>query len=314
MENTLLFQKNDLILLWVVFSAMGVGIGLPEFGRGFAPYSLYFMMFLLFFSFLKIDFAMVLKNMKKMTSVLFVLCLLKLVVLPAGLYFFAQAIWPEYALPVLLLSGISTGVVAPFISGLLNASTLMVLMMTVISSLFVPFSLPALVKLLVGQTIEISFLSMVKILTMVVFLPAAGAFLLRRLVPSFLEKLIRAQFPVSLATFACINLGVFSKYSSFFMQRPVDLAGTILVAFILSVIYHVVGFLATWGMKKEDRLAGAASFAYMNNVVVVVFSSQFFGPLSPALAAIYMLPFFMMIVPARMAGNLFQKETNRSIL
>ena len=72
--------------------------------------------------------------------------------------------------PVLLLSGISTGVVAPFISGLLGASTLLVLMMVVVSSLLSPFSHPALVSLLVGRTIEISFLFMVKILAMVVFL------------------------------------------------------------------------------------------------------------------------------------------------
>jgi len=59
----------------------------------------------------------------------------------------------------------------------------------------------------------------------------------------------------------------------------------------------------TWGRKKEDRLAGAISFAYINNVLIIVFSSQFFGPLSPTLAAMYMLPFFTMILPARIMGN-----------
>ena len=84
------------------------------------------------------------------------------------------------------------------------------------------------------------------------------------------------------------------------------MAEAILVAFGLSVIYHTVGFLVTSGMKKEDQLAGAISFAYMNNVLVVVFSSQFFGPLTPALAALYMLPFFTMIVPARLVGHLLK--------
>jgi BASS family bile acid:Na+ symporter len=81
------------------------------------------------------------------------------------------------------------------------------------------------------------------------------------------------------------------------------LAESIIVVFLLSAIYHAVGFLVTWGMKKEDRLAGAVSFAYINNTLIVVFSSEFFGPLSPTLAAMYMLPFFMMIVPARIVGN-----------
>ena len=285
---------------------MAAGIGLPEYATLFLPYPLYLLMLLLFLSFLKIEFANALQEIRKMTSILFVLCLIKLLVLPTGLFFLTRAILPEYALPVLLLSGISTGVVAPFISGLLNASTLPVLMMVIVSSLLVPFSLPALVELLAGQTIDISFLSMVKTLAMLVFLPALAAILLRRWVPSFLKKLERVQFPVSLVIFACINLGVFGKYSSYFRQRPGKVAETLIVAFVLSAVYHIVGFMVTWGRKKEDRLAGAISFAYMNNVLIVVFSSQFFGPLSPTLAAVYILPFFTMIVPARIVGNLIR--------
>jgi len=301
-----LIQKKDLLLLLIIFSSIGVGIEFPNVGKGFIPYLLQFMMFLLFFSFLKIEFAQVLKNIRKTTSQIFVLCSFKLLILPIGLFFFAQAVWPQYAVPVLLLSGISTGVTAPFISSLLNASTLPVLMMVVISSFLVPFSLPALVSALIGRSFEISFLSMVKTLAMVVFLPAVGAILLRRGSPLALRKLEKAEFPVSLVIFACTNLGVFSKYSSFFNERPVELAGTILVAFILSILYHLAGFLVTWGRKKEDRLAGAISFAYMNNILVMVFSSEFFGPLSVALAAMYLLPFFTMIVPARIFGDIFK--------
>jgi BASS family bile acid:Na+ symporter len=283
---------------------MGVGIELPEFGRAFAPYPLYFMMFQLFFSFLGINFLQVFQETKKKAFILLILCLFKLCIIPLGLFFLTQALWPEYAVPVLLLSGISTGVLAPFISGLLEGSTLLVLMMVVVSSLLAPFSLPALVSLLIGRPIEISFLAMVRILAMVVFLPALAAILLRYLLPAFLEKMEKIQFPASLILIACINLGVFAKYSSYFTETPVKVAEAILVSFILSALYHLVGFLVTWGMKREDRLAGAISFAYMNNVLVIVFSAQYFGPLSPTLAALYMLPFFAMIVPARIVGRL----------
>jgi len=298
-----LFRKNDLILLLVVFVSMGVGIGLPKFGKIFAPYPLYFMMFQLFFSFLSINFFQAFQEMKKKVFILLILCLLKLCVIPVGLFLIAEVIWPEYAVPVLLLSGISTGVVAPIISGFVEASTSLVLVMVVVSSLIAPLSLPALVSPLAGQTIEIPFLTMVKILAMVIFLPAAAAILLRNLYPSILERLGRFQFPAALLAFASITLGVFAKYSSFFLKTPVVVAETILVAFVLSVIYHTVGFLATWRMKREDRLAGAISLAYMNNILVVAFSSHFFGPLSPALAALYLLPFFTMIVPARIFGR-----------
>ena len=301
-----MIRINDLVLVLVIFCAIAAGIGLPEYTTVFSPYPFILLMVVLFFSFLKIEFVNAFHEMRKVVSILFVLCLLKLLVLPVALFFLTRAVWPEYALPVLLLSGISTGVVAPFISSLLNASTLLVLMMVVISSLLAPFSLPALVKLLAGQTLDLSFSAMVKSLAMLVLLPALAATLLRYAAPSFPKKVERIQYPLSVVIFACINLGVFSRYSSYFRQRLEKVAEVVLIAFALSLVYHVVGLLVTWGRRGEDRLAGAVSLAYVNNVLIVVFSSQFFGPLSPTLAAVYMLPFFAMIVPARMVGDRFR--------
>jgi len=37
----------------------------------------------------------------------------------------------------------------------------------------------------------------------------------------------------------------------------------------------------------------------MNNVLVIVFASEFFGPLEPTVAAMYMIPFFGLILPIR---------------
>jgi BASS family bile acid:Na+ symporter len=264
------------------------------------------MMVQLFFSFIKIEFGEVVRNIGKDVSFLLILSLTKILVVPALLFLLTEAIWPKYALPVLLLSGISTGVVAPFVADILNASAIPVLTMVVVSSLLVPFSLPALVSLLAGGTLDISFFFMVKILVMVIFTPAVCVIVMRWRMPSFLEKLERVRFPISLAFFALINLGVFSKYSSFFLENPIEVASTILVAFALSAIHHGVGFLVTWGKEKEERLAGAVSFAYLNGILVIGFASQFLGPLAPALAAAYMLPFFVMIVPARIAGNLIK--------
>ena len=285
------------------FGSIGLAIAFPERFTAFLPYPLYLMMLFLFFSFLKVEFGKVLQHIKETISIIPILCLFKLVLLPAGLFYLFHLLWPKYAIPVLLLSGVSTGVMAPFISGLLNASTLLVLMMVVVSSLLVPFTLPALVKLLLGQDIEISFLLMVEMLVMVVFVPAAAAIFTRQFFPLFLKRLEKVQFPVSLVLLALVSFGIFPKYSSFFKERPVDLLEAVFVAYILSVIYHLVGFVATWSVKKGDRFGGAISFANMNNVLIIVFSAQFFGPLSPTLAAVYMLPFFMMILPLRAFGN-----------
>ena len=163
-------------------------------------------MLLLFLSFLKIEFANALQEIRKMTSILSILCLIKLLVLPTGLL-------PDPG----HLAGICSSCPAPFrdLHGRCRSIYLGPFECRHITGVddgdcFLPagpFLLPALVELLAGQTIDISFLSMVKTLAMLVFLPALAAILLRRRVPSFLKKLDRVQFPVSLVISPALTWG-----------------------------------------------------------------------------------------------------------
>ena len=111
------------------------------------------------------------------------------------------------------------------------------------------------------------------------------------------------QFPISLIVFSLINLGVFSKYSTYFFQNPGQILVAVALAYVLSVIYYLTGFILTPGRSRGEKLAAGVSMAAMNNVLVIVFSSRFFGPLSPTLAAMYMFPFFTMIVPIKLIAQ-----------
>ncbi len=302
---------KDLILFIVVFGSIGVAVLFPDTGLYFQPFLLYLMMSLLFLSFLTIDFRALLDRSTSALLRLGALVALKLLLLPAALYALCVLVLPDYAVPVLLLSGISTGVVAPFIADILDADMPQVLRMVVVTSLFVPFSLPCLAKVLAGAEITIPLDVMVRLLAMVVFVPIIGVLGVKRFVPGIIDKLVTRRFPISLVLFASINLGVFSKYSSFFFQQPGHLLVSVGVAYALAVIYYVVGFLLTPRWVLSQRVATAVSLAVMNNVLVIVFSSRFFGPLSPTLAAMYMFPFFTMIVPVRLAVNYFRSHPRR---
>jgi len=294
-----MFRLNDVILLLVIFSSMIGGILLPRFGSVFQPYPLYLMMFLLFLSFLSIKTDTVWQTIQHSSRAVLWLSLLKLIILPTAVYFLFRIFYPSYAVAVLLLTGISTGVVAPFISSLVQANGPLVLVIVVISSLMVPLTLPALVEFLVGQTIEISFVGMVRMLCLIVFVPILAVELFRRLIPGLLESLMKWRFPVSLIIFAVINLGVFSKYAGFFQQNPLIIMEATLVAFILGGIYLLVGFLVSWKESVKNQLSSIICLGNVNNVLVIVFASEFFGPLEPTLSAMYMIPFFGLILPLR---------------
>jgi BASS family bile acid:Na+ symporter len=297
-------RLNDLILLLVLFSSMMAGILAPDFGELFQPFPLYLMMLLLFVSLLPIRMEDIWEAVRSGWRGIFLLASVKIVLLPVAVFYLFRWLFPDYALGALLLTGISTGVVAPFISGLVGANSARVLVLVVVTSPLVPFTLPLLVKLLSEQAMTLSLAAMIRMLALVVFVPVAAVELLRRTLPGFLRKIDRRRFPVSLAVFAMINLAVFSRYSQFFHQRPATIAVATGLAVILGGVYVAVGLLVSWREPLEDRLAAAVSLGNMNNVLVIVFAARFFSPIEPTLAAMYMIPFFGLILPLRVFRRL----------
>jgi BASS family bile acid:Na+ symporter len=294
---------KDVILFTVIFGSAGAAVLFPGVGVLFQPYLLYFMMTLLFLSFLRIDFQALLDTSWPSVVQLGTLTAVKLIILPATLYWVTSLVYPDYAVPVLLLSGISTGVVAPFVANILAADVASVVRMVVVTSLIVPISLPCLVKLLAGVDVSIPLDGMMRMLSLVIFVPMGMVVVMKRFIPGVLERINTRQFPISLGLFALINLGVFSQYSHFFFDRPGQIGVSLAIAYMLSGVYYLTGLLVAPSRKPAERLAAGVSLALMNNVLVIVFSSRFFGPLSPTLAALYMFPFFTMIAPLKLITN-----------
>ncbi len=296
-------RLKDLILFVVVFGSMVVAIFYPATGEAFHPLLLPMMMLLLFLSFLGIDFSALMDTSRSALGRLGLLGVMKLIILPVGLYLVTQVVMPEFALPVLLLTGISTGVVAPFMGTLVDAHPTTIVRMVIVTSVLVPFTLPPLVKVLAGASLSIPVYVMVRLLAMVIFVPMVAVWVLRRVSPRLLDSIRQRQFPISMVLFAAVNLGVFSKYSVFFFRNPIQLFAAVGVAYVLSIVYYSAGFILSSRQDVKEQVAAGISMAIVNNVLVIVFSSEFFGPLAPTLAAMYMFPFFTLIVPFKLVAQ-----------
>lgn len=294
-----MFRLRDLILLIVIYSSLLVGIFFPRAGGIFQSFPLYCMMALLFLSFLSISLSDISQTLRSKGVVIGVFLFIRMILLPAAIFFAFRALWPGYSLSALLLTGISTGVVAPFISTLLQANTPLVLVVVVCSSLLVPFTLPPMVDIFCGRSMELSVWAMMRLLLIVVFVPVLLSQIMRKVSSRAVETLKQYQFPISLFLFAVTNMGIFSKYSNFFYQEPMSIVSATVVAFVLAALYLVAGILLSWGRPVEDQVAAVICLGIMNNVLVIVFSSQFFTPIEPTVAAMYMIPFFALIVPLR---------------
>ncbi len=284
---------------------MLAGIFLPHLGRYFQPYPFYCMMFLLFLSFLSLKLSSIGKTLRDHISLTVWLTFFKLVALPVLVFFILKVTYPRYATAGLLLSGVSTGVVAPFIATLVRSNGSLVLLMVVTTSLLVPFTLPLLVKVFLGRALDISLVAMMKMLSLIVFVPILAVEGCRKWFPGLTRILLRFRYPISLGIFAAINLGVFSRYAGYFGQQPGVLIGASFVALVLGAILFFLGILCPWRAEPMDRVASAIAAGNINNVLIIVFASHFFGPLEATVAAMYMVPFFLLIFPLRAYERIF---------
>ncbi|MBU1451455.1 MAG: bile acid:sodium symporter [Proteobacteria bacterium] len=297
-------RTRDLALIVVAFLGIAGGVFTPQWAVVFSPVTIYMMMTILYLSFLRIDFGALARLRRADLAELAWWGLIKLVLLPVALWFVFRWLAPGWALPVLLLSGVSAGVTAPFFSQLLGGDTARTLQLTVLTSVLVPLSLPALVELLAGAEINIPFGHMVRMLAQVIFIPLALAWLTRRLAPALVDFLGRVQFPLILALFFCINLGVFAPFAPFFFSQSGQVLAAAGIACGLAALYFgvvwLMGPLSGW---RLDLISCGCGLIFINNVLVVVFAANFFGPRNPLLAALYLLPLYVMLLPLRLLAS-----------
>ncbi|MGZ6290815.1 MAG: bile acid:sodium symporter family protein [Syntrophales bacterium] len=293
------FRINDLLLLIVVLSSMAAGIVFPNFSSLFQSLPIYCLMVLFALSYLSIELDIVWRTLKDHSKTILAFTVLKSLILPVAVFYIFKVIAPTYALSALLLIGVSTGVVAPFISNLVKGNSPLVLVVVVITSVLVPITLPALIHVVAARYAELSLIAMIRMLMLVIFVPILVVECLRRLTPGLLKHLMKRQFPLSLLLFAIINLGIFCRYSPLFKKDPSIIITASAVAVVLSAICCTVGILFFWKSSVENQLAGAVMLGNMNNVLVIVFSSEFFGPIEPIVAAMYIIPFFGLVMPLR---------------
>jgi len=293
------FRLNDVVLIVVVISSMVFAIVFPDFSSRFKEFPFYCLMINFFLSYLSIDLKAVWKTLRGHSLKILALSVLKLAVLPTVIYFIFYFIAPDYALAALLLGGVSSGVVSPMISNMVRGNSALVLIVVIITSVLVPFTLPAIIKIISAKEVAISFLAMLRMLATVIFIPIIAVEVIRYLMPRLVAPIMKIQFPLALITFALINLGVFYRYAPFFKKEPSMIILATVVASSLAAIFCVVGILVSRRSTLEDQLASVVILTNVNNVLVIVFSSEFFGPVEPLVAAMYMIPFFVVVIPLR---------------
>ena len=293
----MIYRIKDIVLLLVVFSSMVAGVAWPAETRFLGAYLSWMLMGLLFLAFLKVFPPTIWKTLRRYPLKLAMLVLAKLIVLPCIIYLAVVKLIPAYALSVLLLAGVCTGLSAPFFAGMVGASIPLVLAMTVVTTLLLPVTLPLIVKVLIGRELHFNLVGLAGLLAAMIFVPFLTSWLFRRVSPKLSDWMEEHSYPISLVLFAALNLGAFGLYAPFLRAHRAQVAFAVLLGFGLAALLASAGMILFRSSPPPERIAAAGALGWINNVLVIVIGSYFNDPLTSVMAALYMIPYYVLIIP-----------------
>ncbi|MDW0175701.1 MAG: arsenic resistance protein [Nitrososphaeraceae archaeon] len=305
--------KILLVLSFSILVSTISGIIFPSLGEFFSPYILVILGLLLFLNLIQLNFQDLISTFKK-PKFLFILCIMKVLVIPVTMYLITNQIYPKYALSVLLLSGISTGLGAPFVTNYVGGRLSIVVAMVIVTSLVVPFILPALVYILYNTEFSIPIFDMILLLVISLIVPLIGSGIIKKYLPTIATSINKSSLSISIILMALINLAIFSKFSDYFYLEFTFVTTTTVIAFALFAVFAITGYLImnlnNRGTSMKYKISGLIAISYVNNILVTVFAQQFFGSQVAALAAFYNMPYYIGIIFLKILYSKILKTKN----
>jgi bile acid:Na+ symporter, BASS family len=298
--------SSMVVLLSAIVSIVVGVVVFPTTGMSLEPYILVWLGGLLYVNLINLHPRHLVSAFRKPRT-LMVFTIGKLILLPCIVYVITSLVYPKLALSTTLLSGISTGLGAPFAINFIGAGEISTIAALVtISSLVVPVTLPLILYVFFEDTEEfvIPIYDIGFLLVTALFIPLFLGWSTRRYVPGVSKFVAGNSLFLSVIFIMLINFSMFARFSQYFFVVDQSLVLTSLIsASILFVIYLLVGYLLALSVKEQSiiatRINGIIAMTYINNILVFVVAERFFDIETAALAAFYNIPYYVGLLVLR---------------
>ncbi len=263
--------------IFVMAASLVIGLLVPQ-AKYLIAWNTFLLQVIFFLSCLKID----LKQMKgtaKDWRFLLLANVLMLVGFPFLTWLVVNPLYPDMGLALFLLAAMPVGMTAPLLVEVAGGKQSIAMVLTVTTSLLAPITIPLLTKLMYGATVAVDAVGMFKQLALVIFVPFILALIVRRLIPSAINKIKPATKPISIFLLGLLIIGAVAKQSVAIIALSKDwwqMFVAIGALYVFFLVTHLIGYYAFWWKKHDDKNTASISLVYMNFTLAIFLASQFF--------------------------------------
>lgn len=267
------FTENQMS---VVFLALIVGLLFPEQLNFLGNYSTHLLITVFFTSSLRLD-SKELFGYAKDWRMLLITNVFMLVILPFALYYPSLAFSQEWALALLILGAMPTGMTIALVADFFGGKTSLALVITATTSLLAPLTIPLIFKIAVDRIVPIPVLDMFWSLVLTIVIPFALAMLVKKAIPKKVSKYDHLIRTISVACFGILIAGIVAGSSgdTLISLSLRDLFIVIVSMIWLGVLIWVSYYLVRW-RPPADRVTIALCMVYLNNTLALFIGSKFF--------------------------------------
>jgi len=261
--------------VFFLFLGMALGVVFPNIFSPFKSLLLPLIMFLMFITCVRLDFDEFFSQLKRI-KFYFLLVLLSMLIIPAIVYLVTSAIFPTLALAGMVLVALPSGVNAMLFADLFKGNKSIGLILTMLTQLVCPITIPLLVWFFIGQNLDISYFDLFMRLLEIIIVPLIFSYFAQK---SFKKQISNysQHLRVSAILFTTFLLAVILASYVNELYAQIDL---LVPGFIYSIILFFgllfVGFKIGSKYSKPDKIAIGVGFAHLNLALGLVITSLYF--------------------------------------
>lgn len=287
---------------WLFFF-IGLGLGLlfpAQFAR-LSPVTLPLLAFVLFLTYLKLDFGAFLSLGTRAYHIFFI-WLLRFVLLPVVAMRLFSIIAPEHVLGLTILLAVPSAMSSPVLAEVVGGKVALALFFAVLGHLLLPLSMPLLVGLL-GNTLHVSLLSMARLLALIVFIPFIAAMLAKWKLSPFVERTKRSYSVLSLTLILFVLAATVAPRADVIITGVRGSTGLLLAESALVAFLYGYSWLISSGLQPAERKSILVTSTYLNLTLLVVLSAQFFSAKEVLTAVLFVLPVNFALLPLNLVAR-----------
>ncbi len=278
---------------------LGIPLGLifPFFGS--LKWSLkYILMFVLFVSFLKIDFGELIEFIKKPFLPIYI-TFSNLLLIPVGLFYVFYLLGTKNSLltSLLLLSSVPSGVASAAMTGLSEGDSVLTLIITIFSHFAAPVTIPIIFYLLMGKIVKLDYIGISLTMAELILVPFVVALLFKTFFKKITNSITKIGTFLTAVPISSISLIVMSVNAPFIYKHPVSVLEYLAVIYPVYFLFAFLGLTEALFLNNRQKIAVANSKVFMNVSIGIVIAMQFFSPEVALIMTLSQIPWPTMLAP-----------------